>query len=139
MQSTSRGTTRWACKKHKDFVLAAAVHKGHMEPRIARPECSPEEIATSIAKRPKAKVLHVAPKTMHYHWSGFLANEVEVLQFRSGKIDAMADSTSNDGAASVKPPDEMRPIEREDRDATSAELSDMPPIGKKPKRLPFRQ
>ena len=37
MQSTSRRTIRWACKKHKDFVLAAAVHKGHMEPRIARP------------------------------------------------------------------------------------------------------
>ena len=51
---------------------------------------------------------------------------------RSEKIDAMADSTSNDGAVGVKPPDEMHPIQREDKDATSAELSDMPPIGAKP-------
>ena len=93
-----------ACRKHKDFVLAAVVHRGHKRPNIATTECFAEGTATSVDTCSKAKVLNVPIEVVHYHWSCFLAGEVEVLEFRSNKLEAVAEVASNVAIVGVNPP-----------------------------------
>ena len=64
MRSTNWRAIRQMCKKHKDFVLAAAIHHGHKRPMVAPSQCSEEATSASTAKPPTAKVL-VAPFSSH--------------------------------------------------------------------------
>ena len=59
MRSTNFRAINQLRKKHKNFILEAAFHKGHKAPMIATPESSSEANNASNTKPPTAKIAHV--------------------------------------------------------------------------------
>ena len=96
MRSAYTKAIRQVIANSKDFAQAVAVGRTIVPPKIAN----------------NNKQLTVPEPSLHYHFSSFLANQVQRMQIRSEEIDAMAEHKFIPQELSATPPDENDKVER---------------------------